>query len=110
MICTCSKYCSCQVYYDVVKNDIRDSVKKKMPIDLSSIIYFFNAYDNFCRILYVDCHVCDSFLCVLADINVITEGEPDSLLKLVLSQSSDGKLSQGSEFYVVSPEVYLVPS
>lgn len=81
-----------------------------MPIDFSSIIYFFNAYDNFCRILYVDCHVCDRFLCVLADINVITEGEPDSLLKLVLSQSSDGKLSHGSEFYVVSPKVYLVPS
>lgn len=44
------------------------------------------------------------FFSVLADIDVITEGEPESLLKLILAQSSGGKLSPGSEFFVVSPE------
>lgn len=44
------------------------------------------------------------FFSVLADIDVITEGEPESLLKLILAQSSGGKLSPGSEFFVVSQE------
>lgn len=40
----------------------------------------------------------------VTDIDVITEGEPESLLKLILAQSSGGKLSPGSEFFVTLPD------
>ncbi|XP_061186032.1 mediator of RNA polymerase II transcription subunit 1-like [Saccostrea echinata] len=40
----------------------------------------------------------------VTDIDVITEGAPDTLLQLLLSQSSNGKARPGSEFYVTLPD------